>query len=103
MGLLARLFPPEPPPEPPSAGFTLDEYLALRRVTEDTAARLNDLRERFDRFQNREGMRRARSDRDLANEAAEILAKSPQDASAAPYQPQDKQSLRQALLARRRH
>lgn len=101
---LAALFPPEPPANDRSPEFGLDELLALRRSVEDLESRHLDLKERFDRFQNREGMRRARSDRDLAAEAAEILARTPQGAAPVPAPSTDtKQALRERLAARRRH
>ena len=53
---------------------TLKERLAVKREIENLDLRMDDLTDRFKRFQNRENMRGARSQKDLMDEAADILA-----------------------------
>ena len=53
---------------------TLKERLQLKREIENLDLRMDDLTDRFKRFQNRENMRGARSQKDLMDEAADILA-----------------------------
>lgn len=87
----------------------LEDFLLLRRRVEDWESRLGDLTERFNRFQNREGMRKARDGKTVEEQALALL-ESAQDGlgaisrgGGATQSTPSKDDLRKALITRRRH